>query len=74
MQFKLQFCPENKATNAVMALESSSYHQNKQSISIYIDDFKDLITRSLYVDPIIIVVKFRQTEPINSEPNRRVWN
>jgi len=28
-QFELQFCPENEATNAVMALESLSYHQNK---------------------------------------------
>ena len=65
-QFKLQSCPKNEAMNTVMALELSSYHQNKRSIGTYIDNFKDLITCSLYVDPIIIIVKFRHGDAVLS--------
>jgi hypothetical protein len=59
-EFGATFCPENKATTALMRLESDRYYQGKQNVEAYIDEFKDLINLSGYTDPIAIVLKFRQ--------------
>jgi hypothetical protein len=48
------FCLENKATIALMRLESEQYFQGRQNI----DEFRDLIDLSDYTDPITIVLKF----------------
>jgi hypothetical protein len=58
-EFVSVFCPENKATTALMQLESDHYFQGKWNVEVYIDEFKDLIDLSGYTDPIIIVLKFR---------------
>jgi hypothetical protein len=57
-EFVSTFCPENKATTALMQLESNHYFQGKQNIEVYIDKFKDLIDLSSYTDPIVIMLKF----------------
>jgi hypothetical protein len=60
-EFTAAFCPENEATMALMRLESDHYFQGKQNIEAYIDEFKDLIDLSGYMDPISIVLKFRHS-------------
>jgi hypothetical protein len=57
-EFAMTFCPENKATTALMRLKSNQYYQGKRNIEAYIDEFKDLIDLSRYTDPITIVLKF----------------
>jgi hypothetical protein len=58
-EFAATFCPENKATTALMQqLESDRYYQGKQNVEAYIDEFKDLVDLSGYTDPIAIVLKF----------------
>jgi hypothetical protein len=57
-EFTATFCPENKATTALMQLESNRYYQGKQNVEAYIDEFKDLIDLSGYTDPIAIILKF----------------
>jgi hypothetical protein len=57
-EFMLMFCPENKATTALMWLESDCYFQGKWNVEAYIDEFKDLINLSGYTDPIMIVLTF----------------
>jgi hypothetical protein len=52
------FCPENEATTALMRLESDHYFQGKWNVEVYIDEFKDLVNLSGYMDPITIVLKF----------------
>jgi hypothetical protein len=52
------FCPENKATTALMRLKSDWYFQAKRNVEAYIDKFKDLADLSGYTDPITIVLKF----------------
>jgi hypothetical protein len=59
-EFTAAFCPENKATTALMRLESYRYFQGKRNVEVYIDEFKDLIDLSGYTDPIAIVLKFRR--------------
>jgi hypothetical protein len=59
-EFTATFCPENKATTALMQLESHWYYQGKQNVETYIDKFKDLVDLSGYTDPIAIVLKFCQ--------------
>jgi hypothetical protein len=58
-EFMAAFCPENKATTALMRLKSDRYFQGKQNVEAYIDEFKDLVDLSRYTDPIAIVLKFR---------------
>jgi hypothetical protein len=60
-EFMAAFCPENKATTALMRLESDHYFQGKQNVEVYIDEFKDLVDLSGYTDPIAIVLKFRHS-------------
>jgi hypothetical protein len=55
--FTTTFCPENKATTALMRLESNHYYQGKWNMEVYIDKFKDLIDLSRYTDPIAIILK-----------------
>jgi hypothetical protein len=59
-EFTAAFCPENKATTALMRLESDQYFQAKRNVEAYIDEFKDLVDLSGYTDPIAIVLKFRR--------------
>jgi hypothetical protein len=59
-EFMSTFCPENKATSALMCLESDCYFQGQRNVEAYIDKFKDLIDMSSYTDPITIVLTFRQ--------------
>jgi hypothetical protein len=59
-EFTSTFCPENKATTALMRLESNRYFQAKQNVEAYIDKFKDLIDLSGCTNPIAIVLKFRR--------------
>jgi hypothetical protein len=56
-EFVSAFCPENKATTALMRLASDHYFRGKQNVEAYIDEFKDLINLSGYTDPIVIVLK-----------------
>jgi hypothetical protein len=56
-EFTVAFCPENKATTALIRLESDQYFQGKWNVEVYIDKFKDLINLSGYTDPITIVLK-----------------
>jgi hypothetical protein len=58
-EFTAAFCPENKATTALMRLESDRYFQGKQNVEAYFNKFKDLVDLSGYMDPIAIVLKFR---------------
>jgi hypothetical protein len=69
-EFVLAFCPENEATTVLMWLESNHYFQGKQNIEVYIDEFKDLVDLSGYIDPIMIVLKFRQG--LNSMTQARI--
>jgi hypothetical protein len=48
----------NEATTALMRLESDRYFQGKRNVEAYIDEFKDLVDLSGYMDPITIVLKF----------------
>jgi hypothetical protein len=57
-EFAATFCPENKATTALMWLESDHDYQGKQNMEAYINKFKDLIDLSRYTDPIMIILKF----------------
>jgi hypothetical protein len=41
-----------------MRLESDCYFQGKWNVEVYIDEFKDLVDLSGYMDPITIVLKF----------------
>jgi hypothetical protein len=58
-EFTVAFCPENKATIALMRLESDRYFQGKRNVEAYIYEFKDLVNLSGYMNPIAIVLKFR---------------
>jgi hypothetical protein len=59
-EFTSRFCPENEATTVLMRLESDQYFQAKRNVEAYINEFKDLIDLSGYMDPIAIVLKFRR--------------
>jgi hypothetical protein len=59
-EFASMFCPENKATTALMQCKSDHYFQGKWNVEAYIDKFKDLVDLSGYTDPIMIMLKFRR--------------
>jgi hypothetical protein len=59
-EFVLMCCPENKATTALMQLESKRYFPGRYNVEVYTDEFKDLINMSGYMDPITIVLKFHR--------------
>jgi hypothetical protein len=58
--FEELFCPVNEQENAVITLESDSYHQGRRTVEEYTDRFKDLTHRSGYSDDIVITVKYRR--------------
>jgi hypothetical protein len=66
-EFTSAFCPENKATTALMWLESDRYFQGKQNIEVYIDKFKDLINLSGYTNPITFVLKFHRGSNLTTQ-------
>src|SRR5215470_14707575 len=55
-----EFFPKNERQRALTRLETSAYHQNKRSTDEYIDEFRDLIDLSGYVEGLAIVMKFRK--------------
>jgi hypothetical protein len=69
-EFTAAFCPENEATTALMRLESDRYFQGKRNVEAYIDEFKDLVNLSGYMDPIAIILKFRHG--LNSTTQDRI--
>jgi hypothetical protein len=69
-EFTAVFCPENEATTALMRLESDRYFQGKQNVETYIDEFKNLVDLSGYMDPITIVLKFHRR--LNSSTQDRI--
>jgi hypothetical protein len=52
------FCPENESTHALMHLKSDCYFQGKRTVDAYVDEPKDLINLSGYLDDLAIVLKF----------------
>jgi hypothetical protein len=52
------FCPVNESMMALMKLDMEEYHQNKCNVNEYVNDFKELIDLSRYMDPLTIVIKF----------------
>jgi hypothetical protein len=58
-EFMVAFCPENEAMTVLMRLESDRCFQGKRNVEAYIDEFKDLVDLSGYMDPITIMLKFR---------------
>jgi hypothetical protein len=59
-EFMAAFCPENEATTALIRLESDQYFQGKRNIEAYINEFKELVNLSGYMDPIAIILKFHR--------------
>ena len=59
-EFVRHFCPLNECHRAVTRLESSTYHQGRQSMDDYIDEFKDLVDMAGYGSGLPVVVKFRR--------------
>jgi hypothetical protein len=59
-EFESIFCPENKATTALMTLKSDRYFQGRRNVDAYTDEFRELIALSGYMDPIAVVLKFRR--------------
>jgi hypothetical protein len=68
-EFVSAFCPENETTMALMWLESRQYFQGKWNIEAYINEYKDLINLSGYMDPIAIVLKTLQG-PKHDDPRQ----
>jgi hypothetical protein len=58
-ELALIFCPESEATIALMTLESNQYFQGKQNVDTYTDEFREFVVLSGYMDPIMIILKFR---------------
>ena len=56
--FQRNFTLLNSDSAAVNKLEGNSYFQKERSVDDYINEFRDLIHKSRYVDPQNIVVKF----------------
>jgi hypothetical protein len=59
-EFRKDFLPLDAEAAAVNTLETTSYFQGKRTVDDYLDQFRDLIHDSGYVDPKTIVVKFRR--------------
>jgi len=53
-----EFFPKNERQRALTHLETSAYHQNRRSTNEYIDEFRDLIDLSGYMEGLAIVMKF----------------
>ena len=59
-QFQLHFFPVNAEVDAINALKGISYHQRGRTVDDYLDNFQALVSDVGYMDPQILVVKFRQ--------------
>ena len=59
-QFQSQFFPVNAETDAVNALEGSSYYQGNWTVDDYLDRFLTLVSDARYTDPWTLVVKFHR--------------
>jgi len=59
-QFWVHFFPVNIEADAINALEGTSYHQGGWMVDNYLDNFQALVSDTDYMDPQILVVKFRQ--------------
>ena len=58
-QFQSQFFLVNAEADAINTLERSSYYQGNQTVDDYLDSFLILASDARYMDPRILVVKFR---------------
>ena len=45
---------------AINKLESTTYYQKSRSLDDYLDEFVELVAEAGYMDPKIVVVKFRK--------------
>jgi len=59
-QFRLHFFPANMEADAINVLEETSYHQGNRTVDDYLDSFQALVSDTGYMDPRILVVKFRR--------------
>jgi len=59
-QFWLHFFPANVEVDAINTLEGTSYHQGNWIVDDYLDSFQALVSDVGYMDPWILVVKFRR--------------
>ena len=59
-EFQKDFCPAHLDVAAINRLESTVYYQKNQSLGNYLDKFLDLVMEAGYIDPKMIVVKFRK--------------
>ena len=58
--FRTEFFPLHSEAAATNCLEGIAYFQGRRTVDDYLDDFRDLISDSGYLDPKTIVVKFRR--------------
>jgi len=58
-QFQIHFFPVNVEVDAINALEGTSYHQGGRMVDDYPDNFQALVSDAGYMDPQMLVVKFR---------------
>ena len=58
-QFQVHFFPVNVEADAINALEGTSYHQGGRMVDDYPDNFQALVSDAGYMDPQMLVVKFR---------------
>jgi len=59
-QFRVHFFSVNAEADAINALEGISYHQGGRTVDDYLDNFQALVSDTGYMDPQILVVKFRR--------------
>jgi hypothetical protein len=58
--FVKTFCPKSKAQRALTQLETAEYHQGRQMVDKYTNEFQDLIELAGYTDGLAMVIKFRR--------------
>jgi hypothetical protein len=58
--FVKTFCPKSKVQRALTWLETVEYHQGRQMVDKYTDEFQDLIKLAGYTDGLAIIIKFRR--------------
>jgi len=64
-QFRSQFFLVNAEADAVNTVEGSSYYQGNRMVDNYLDSFLILASDARYMDPQILVVKFRHGLKLN---------
>jgi hypothetical protein len=58
--FVKTFCPKSEAQRALTQLETVEYHQGRQTVDKYTDEFRDLIKLAGYTDGLAIIIKFHR--------------